>query len=493
MIVAGALAIALVASIAYLVVAPSTYEAEADLLVQPVPAEDPVLNSLGLLRESTDATRDVETVAALVETESVAARVREGLGLQVSTRSLLEDVEAEPVANSNLVAITAQSTDPSQARDLANAFSQAYIDERTEELQALIEQRLPAARERADAIPSGTVASDTAFAEVSTLETLSEGQDPTAKAEIEATTPENPVSPRPLLTLVGALLAGLVIGIGGAFATQAIDRRLRDESQLRRRYGIPILARVPRERGGDAPLDPTALSAPTLEAYRTLRSAIMPRGARHGSTSILVTGASPSEGKTTTALNLAYALSLAGNRVILIEADLRRPAIGPTVGVDPQQGVISVLLGNCRLEEALIPSPSQGPSLQLLLADYKGEWISEVFSLPAARTLIEDAKELADFVVIDSPPLTAVVDALPLARYADRVLLVTKLGKTQLDKLNELGELLDTNGIQPSGFALLGTSRSTDAGSYYTADKAARPSRGGPPVGRAATARSRGD
>ncbi len=109
--------------------------------------------------------------------------------------------------------------------------------------------------------------------------------------------------------------------------------------------------------------------------------------------------------------------------MILIESDLRRPSIGKALGCKPEHGVVSVLIESVDLEDALITTEQFGSNLGLLLADYEGGWISELFALPAARELINDAKEIADYVIIDSPPLTDVVDALPLANYVDDVLL----------------------------------------------------------------------
>ena len=166
--------------------------------------------------------------------------------------------------------------------------------------------------------------------------------------------------------------------------------------------------------------------------------------------------------------------------MILIEADLRRPAIGEALDVTAEHGVVSVLIESHELEDALVTSPASGSNLGLLLADYEGGWISELFALPAARKLIEDAKELADYVIIDSPPITDVIDALPLATYVDDVLIVVRLGKTQLGKLAQLGELLAENGIRPIGFAVVGTERPARRDYAYYGARRSWPTRDAP-------------
>jgi len=197
---------------------------------------------------------------------------------------------------------------------------------------------------------------------------------------------------------------------------------------------------------------------------------------------ILVTGSSPSEGKTTTAINLAWSLAAAGNRVILIDADLRRPSVAKTLGLEPRVGLVGVLLEQVELKHALIPVAGHGGYLNALAVEHEGGWIAELYALPTTRRMITKARELADYVIIDSAPLTAVIDALPLARNADDVVLTVRLGRSRLTDIQRLGELLADNGIVPAGFVLIGTERPAETGYYH-------PQRGG----KAVVARGRGD
>ena len=284
------------------------------------------------------------------------------------------------------------------------------------------------------------------------------------RVETLADLPQDPSKPKPFLTITGGILAGLVLGIVAAFAAQILDPRLRREEQLRRRYRLPILARIPKEDSRrDQPLGPRNLSAAAAEAYRTLRATISRVHAPETKAGqvILVTGPSASEGKSTTAVNLASSLALTGQDVILIEADLRRPSLSSVLEVKPSSGgVVSVLIEHNRLSQALVTSPTYGPHLRILLADQSGSgWVTDLFSIPAADAMIRDARRLADFVVIDSPPLNEVIDALPLARQADDVLVVARIGKTRIDKLGQLADLLAESGITPIGFAVIGTPR----------------------------------
>jgi capsular exopolysaccharide synthesis family protein len=455
-------------AVLYVLVAQKTYEAESDLLITPVASD--TLPSLPLIRQSADPTRDVETAAKLVTNTDVAAAVKDQLDLSPTPQDLLKDVTAEPIAQSNIVAVTAQAHSREDARDLANAFADTAVAQQTDKLHKQIESQSAGIQAQLRAGPSPTLS-----ARLSELQALSTGPDPTIQRETPADLPQDPSKPRPAITIAGGIFAGLAIGIAAAFLIQILDPTLRRDEQLRRRYSLPILARIPLERKNRSdPLGPRQLSAAAAEAYRTLRATLDAPDQRSNrdTNALLITGPSPSEGKTTTALNLASSLALAGRRVILIEADLRRPALANALGVgEVKAGVVSVLIENTKLEDALIPSPDYGQNLQALLADYSGGWIAEIFSIPAAQQLIDDARKIADYVIVDSPPLTEVVDALPLAYKCDQILIVTRLGKTRLDRLSRLAELLADNDIQPAGFAVVGVPRPKKGDYRYYQDE----------------------
>ena len=459
----------------YLVVADDRYRAEADLLVTPAGREDPALAGLPVIHESSDPTRDVETASRLVEGRDVAVRVKRRFGLDESVGDLLDAVSAEPVAQSNIVSVRAEADSRTLARDLANGFATDAVAERSQALRREIDRVLPRLREQIAAADERGEDTQELSTQLVRLESLRETGDPTLRLETRANAPPSPFAPRPALTLAAGILAGLILGVGGAFAMNALDPRLRREEQLRELYSLPILARVPKERRartstfgerrwGFGPLEkhrralpPGELSPTTLESFRTLRTMLAARrGGDSESRSILVTGPSPFDGKTTTAINLASSLALAGNRVILIEADFRRPTVGEALGLQAPFGIGDVLLGNEGIESALVPAPPFDYNLSVLLVNRANDWLAEVLSLPAAEALLDEAKRLADYVVLDSPPLTKVIDAMPLARQADDVVLVVRLGSSRLAQLARLGDLLDQNGIRPAGFVVVG-------------------------------------
>lgn len=458
-------------AVVYVLTASKTYEASADVLVTPISGNDPVLASLGLIGVSADPTRDVETAARLMTNTTVAEAVRKSLHSEEDAEELLTKVTAVPVAESNIVAVTATAGSPEEAQQLADAFADEAVETRTEALHEQIKEQLPVLEAEVD---SGTENSEESSVEsqVAQLSLLESGPTPDMRVQTEASLPTTQASPRPVLSIAAGLVAGLILGLVAAFASQVLDPRLRREAQLRRLYRLPILSRIPKEaKTTSSPLAPRNVSPVTREAYRTLRSTLtVPGEGDLPARVIFVTGSGPSEGKSTTAINLAASLALSGRKVILIESDLRRPVLGKTLGVTPRNGgVVSVLIEKTSFEEALNTTDLYGANLQLLLADYEGGWIAELFSIGAAERMIEDARSMADYVIIDSPPLNEVVDALPLVRLSDTVLIVVKIGVTRLDKLTQLGELLAENDVRPAGFAVVADPSAGSRDSHYYA------------------------
>ena len=456
----------LVAAFAYVSVAHKTYQAEADLLVTPVAADDPNLIGLPLVRETADPTADVLTVAKLVDSPSVASLVAKQLG--GNPIALLKQITATPVTQSEIIAVDATASSPTQATRLADAFAQQTVQARTNAMHAQLAALIPTLKATAHTL-TGSESAGIA-SQLAVLETLRASPDPTVRVSSTATPPTSPASPNKKLSLAAGGFAGLVVGLLVVLTMNALDPKLRDEDQLREIYDLPLLARVPKQRSGKSPLTPKELTPPVSEAFRTLRAGFTVRQANKGrgkakrGSAILVTGDAASQGKTTVALNLAMSLVAAGKQVIMIESDLRRPSIGQALGVRAPRGLAEVLLGKTQLVEALVWIRAHGPQLELLLATTADLREIDRISPDSARKLVREARTMCDFVVIDSPPMTEVTDALAFAEEADDVLLVARVANSHVRKMSDLGELLTRQGIVPAGVVLVGASES---GGYY--------------------------
>ena len=464
-LIVACILVATAAAAAYAKLAPKTWEAESHLLITPVNSETSLMG-LGLLTTSSDVTGDVSTAASFVTTPEVGSLVAKRVG-GITPREALTSVSAVPVAQSNVIAITASASTAARARKLANAFAEETVSHRTELLHQRINQLLPAVRSQVEALPSASRSGPGSLGErLASLETLRTAPDPTITLQSLASLPEAPSSPRTKISIIAGILVGLVIGIGVAFAQEGLDPRIHHEERLRQLFKLPVLARIPRERGRlpGLPLRPSDLSPAAQEAYRMLRVGLGIGTSAQAARSIMVTGSTRGEGKSTTALNLATAIAATGLRVLLVEADLLRPRLSAALGVQPPHGVIDVLLGDVTLEDATVTVDWLSDRLNVLLATHPEAPIGGGLGIAMDR-IIAEAEDSADIVIFDAPPVTEVSDALPLSRGVDAVLIVARLGHSRADQMVNLGETLARQHVRPVGMVIVG--EDITQGGYY--------------------------
>ncbi len=457
--------VAVGAAAGYLAQAEKVYEASVDILVSPIDPDSPLVQ-LGLPAESgVDPTRDVSTIARVIPTPAVAKRVKRDLGLAGTTRGLIEDVSAEPIAQSNLVNIAARGETPEFTERLANAWGRAVIAERTERMHQAIDGAVPALRTQVNGLSPGERAGSSSLAALREFEQLRGRPDPTLRIEVPASLPTGPVSPRPLVSMAVAVIGGLVLGLGGVFALQLLDPRLRRMDQLSERFSLPVLASIPKERSmrNGPPLLRTQLSDRGRNAYNQLRAALTsrqrPDGQESGRT-VLITGPSVGDGKTTAAINIAASLADARRNVILLDADWRRAAVGRALHLDNTLDLHADMQRALTLEHALVEvGQAAGGSVLRVLPAMRGSVAAEIaLSSPDADTLLERARALSDWVVIDAPPLQYTPELVRLVRSVDDVLLLVHLGRSNLRELDQLAELLMQYDITPAGLLVIGAS-----------------------------------
>jgi len=280
----------------------------------------------------------------------------------------------------------------------------------------------------------------------------------------EAKPPVNPtLTPRSsLLTLYCAI--GLIIGVILAFVLEALDTGLRSVAEIETVTGLASLALIPRARklGSEgASLTPVQRNLGVLanpksqfsESFRALRTSLLLSTAGQPPTTILLTSATPSEGKTTVSTNLACVLAQRDVRVILIDADLRRPTVHHRFGLNGRIGLTTVLTGSTTVEEAIQRVPDV-PNLDILASGPVPPFPTEMLGSRTMDDLIQKLKQTYTHIVIDSPPLLSVTDGVVLAREADAVVMIVRHGKSSKHVVRRARDLLLRAGAPLMGIAL---------------------------------------
>jgi len=474
---------AVAGSVAWLVLRAPDYEATASILVTPLPPEDPTFLGIQVLRaDTTESTRTLQTAASLVESPRAAELTAEAVGAGWSADRVRDSVKVEPEGQTNILSVTAQAESPARATEVANQYVEATLEARREELSGQIQAAITQLRARLSGLdPANTEAVAEATGRLGQLEAVSDGRDPTLALSEAATEPDTAVGAPPWLVIVMSLLAGVTLGTAAALFLELVDRRIRDDDELLSLYALPILGHVPKLSRRVMRKRPSALSLPpaTREAFRTAQVELDRRGAPPRV--IALTSASTGDGKTTCAVSLATALVGAGHRVVLMDFDLRKPDVGKTLGLEPKRPLVSLLASDdTRLEDLLVPTPDL-PPLRVIPADTNGDLqLLEALSrrLP---DLLDEARSLADYIVIDTAPLGEVSDALRVMDHADEIIIVARPQNTNRSAFELMRDLIDRTGHTPSGLLVIGDTPARSS-SYYAYGLASDRKLVGPPV-----------
>ncbi|MCU1473897.1 polysaccharide biosynthesis tyrosine autokinase [Amnibacterium sp.] len=361
------------------------------------------------LSTGTALTEDaVRSYASLAKTSYVLKPVIGRLGLNESVEHLANRLDVN--VGVNTVVLQVAATDPS--RRGAASIANAVTDQLARAVVALTPQR-------------GTSSPSIVLTRVQ-----------------PATGTPGPATPSLPLDLVIGALTGLLLGLVGAFMRGSLDTRLRTALDVQQIVDAPVL--------GHITFDPQAKSRPLLvardshgpraEAFRALRTNLEFLDLDSAPRSLVVTSSVESEGKSTTAANLAIAAANVGRSVLLVDADLRRPKVATYMGLDGRVGLTDVLIGRVELDQAL-QSWGDG-TLQVLPAGAMPPNPGEVVQSQAMAELIRRVSERFDLVIIDSPPLLPVLDGAVLARRSDGALLVVAARRARRPQLAAAVEAL---------------------------------------------------
>ena len=447
---------------------------------------------------------NLQQAALLTTTGSVPAQVAGDLGLE-DADAARRGVTATADTETGSVEVKAIRGTPAEAEEVSAAFAnelvetlsgndrQAYdeqlaqLNERVQQLQGEVDLLRGPALENPedDAAAAALAAAQSALTQAQTDRTQFQSQGPpqsslliVEEGEGREVEPEGVRAPDGKLQrglLLGAF--GLLLGAGAAFALDRLDTKIRNKATAEAAFGYPVIAEIPPLPGGkrhrEELLAITQPSSPFVESYRGLRtvvaltadSASSNGSGKHG-TVLLVTSPGAGEGKTTTAAHLAAMLAEVGRSVLVVSADLRRPRLHVLFETEREPGLTEMLSGT-----------DVAPDLRDLVKETK---LTRVRLLPSgaptenpapllrqAGEVLTAARQVFDFVIVDTAPLLVADDASALATIADGVIVMARATRTSIDAAQRSAEILERLDTPVMGAVLVGATDTPTAYSYY--------------------------
>lgn len=391
------LALAVAAGLSYLQT--PQYESDAQLFVSSASSSTNRDNGATYLN-GLAATQKAPSYAELVTQSELTKAVVDDLRLDMTPAELASRLSATASTDSALIRISARDADAATAQRICSATAA--------ELRSTIAE----------------------------IETPPRSRTPLLQATVtdSASLPTSPVSPNVPLNLAVAMLLGLLLGLALAILRERTDTSVRSHAEIEEVLEASVLGSVNTEGAGgrDPLIENLKTYTPFAEAFRVIRTNLQFVDVDSPQKSLVVTSALPGEGKTTTAVNVAISLATAGQRVLLMDADLRRPRIAEYLHLEGAVGVTSLLLRRVGLDDA-VQRHSSG--LHLLASGPIPPNPAELLQSQAMSSLLGEVRARYDVVVIDSPPLLPVTDAALLAAQTDGALVVVRFGRTSRDQL----------------------------------------------------------
>lgn len=461
------------------------YEATSRVVLsQPDPINN-IIQSSQPINYDPEAARN--TLVSLIKIEPVAERVKTAEGLSDSTGALLDKVTTEVESNSDIVLIKALDPDPQTSANIANGFAEQYQQYRQDTVRAQLEDAADVTRSNLDRLSPEEEASEQGRdlrGQLRQLEILAAAQRGGVEVAESADVPTDPAKPKPLLNGILAFILGFGLAVAVAVAIEFIDRRLKDEEDVENAFGLPVLATIPRPARRSQTIVPGE-DRGQFEGYSALATNLRFFELGPELESIMFTSPGPSEGKTSVTLGTARALAALDLRVIAIEADLRRPTFA-RFGIGRGAGLSTVLAGVSDVDSSLIEvdastlsrvdgrASARSRTFHVLPAGPVPPNPQALLARPMMTHVIEDARAMADVVLVDVPPLGTVNDPVTLANLVDGVVLIAHLGRTTRDASRRTLRLLDNVAARMLGVVV--TNGSPGEGYYgaYTSPSAGR-------------------
>jgi capsular exopolysaccharide synthesis family protein len=384
----------------------------------------------------------VKSYVDIAKSRRVAEFVKQDLGLTDSADSLVGRVSVSNPLDTAVLRISANAPTSEQSRALAESWIDGMIY-----AVALLENGV----EATDDLPP--LDSNLSVVQLRTLDA--------------ALAPGAPSSPNVRLSVALGLLVGLALGVGYALIKNAFDKRIRNASHVEQNFDLAVIGTIPFDSGiSKNGVLSTTTDFFTTESLRQLRTNLQFMDVDHPPRIIVVTSSVPGDGKSTVTVKLAEAIAESGKKVILVDADLRRPSIAEYLGLLPGVGLTDVLIGRATPDQVLQRYGESG-LLKVLGAGPVPPNPSELLGSETMKHLLESLDPEA-MILIDTPPLLPVTDAAILTARTDGALVVARAGKTTIDVLDRALANLDKVKGRALGIVIDGVSRKGAGSDAYT-------------------------
>jgi capsular exopolysaccharide synthesis family protein len=412
------------------------YTASSTLLFRETPAV------LGESPSVVDPTREAATNGELVALPVVAEEAEKQTAGKLTAGEILGAIEVSPSANADTVRISATTPDPELSAEIANAYGEAYIEFRRSSDRGQVQEAINLAEKSIEELEPDEEGGTQEQALKRQLDQLRLNQAlQTGGAELvqPALPPGEASSPDTKKNVILGLVIGVLLGFGLAVLLERMDRRIRTSEEMEEIYGLPTIGRIPRSKLL-ARRQSVALGTTTQEgeAFRVLRANLRYFAIERKNRSVLIVSAEEGDGKSTVARGLAMTMTEMGDDVVLVEADLRKGSAFPDPTGKPAFGLSDVLAGE-PLDRALVNVPikgggtTAGRTLTVLLSGPAPPNPSELLESRRMAEVLETLRGEFQYVILDSPALGAVSDALALVPDVSEIVVVGGLGKTTRD------------------------------------------------------------
>lgn len=473
-------------AVAYTLAQTPVYRTEAALEFQSLGTATAVVGQPVDIGGETPEQRAAASAATLIR-QAVMERAAKILGGRLPQGA---QTSARPEARTNLVIVQGSASTGAGAARLTNAVANAAVQVTTDQVRKGFATDADAQRQVLKSLKEQrknfgrllTFAELQARSSIARLEELARSAEPVVLRR-RAGVPRESASPKHLRTTLLGLLVGLTLGLVAAFVRDSLDRRFKSSREVTDEMQLPLLGHVPESVLGRALGDGKGrkvLTEDEIEGFRVLRKNIECLDVDAPPKVLLITSALAQEGKSTIATALATAWSLAGQRTLLVECDLRRPTLAARLGIKPEPGLTDYLVGEASPAEVLQTlAPPAAPingdrpadgaeaaSFAVIVAGSRARQPAELLRSARCQSFFDEVKEAYDVVIVDSCPLLSVADTLELLPLSDAVVICVRASKTTRDQASAAKAALSHFPQRPAGLVLTGMRSRNDAAAY---------------------------